>query len=353
VFVKKHAAAIKSSGVEIEIIAITVSPSAKLFEKKEYETIDENGIKTHNVELNSVFYKFIHVHLFWQYGILKKVYLQKVKPHFKPDIIHSNVLYPAAIMGDWLANREGLPHIITEHWSKVNDFMNKSFFSRYGLKAYNRAKKITVVSEFLGKNISGHLTDKEKIVRVPNVINTHVFNYEAKQSHPEKLVFTCTASWTAPKRPDLIFESLEKISHSIKRKITLNVIGRGPLLDELKNKKWTFSVNYHGNLDSSGIAAILHRSDFFLHASDMETFSIVTVEALATGTPVLTSQVGGLPELVNENNGLILQNRLEDWTQGIVKLTERNFDYEAISRSAQKFSVSEIGKAFREVYLSV
>ena len=58
-FVKKHAAAIKSAGVDIEVVAITVSPSSKTFEKKIYKHTDENGIVTHQIELNSRFYKWI------------------------------------------------------------------------------------------------------------------------------------------------------------------------------------------------------------------------------------------------------------------------------------------------------
>ena len=55
VFVKKHAAAIKSAGVDIEVLALTVSYSKKFYEKKVYKTTDENGVVTHLIELNSRF----------------------------------------------------------------------------------------------------------------------------------------------------------------------------------------------------------------------------------------------------------------------------------------------------------
>ena len=186
--------------------------SNKLFEKRIDKSVDEFGITTHSIELNSRFYKFIHLDLFLQFSFLKKYFLKNIKPAFKPDVIHSNVLYLAAIMGHRLADQEKLPHVITEHWSKVDKFMRKSLYASSGKKAYASAKVITVVSEFLKKSISKHVTYYDKISVVPNVINTEVFSYKAKGVSKEELVFTCVAHWTNPKRPDLIFKALENIS---------------------------------------------------------------------------------------------------------------------------------------------
>src|SRR4051812_582910 len=94
-FVQKHAKAIQKAGSEVVVMAITINPSKKIYEKRISKTVDPDGMITHHIELNSRFYKFIHLDLIWQYGILKSAYKRFVAPGFKPDIVHTNVLYPS------------------------------------------------------------------------------------------------------------------------------------------------------------------------------------------------------------------------------------------------------------------
>jgi glycosyltransferase involved in cell wall biosynthesis len=350
IFVKKHAAAIKAAGADVEVLAITVGPG-RFFQIRIDTSIDEYGITTHKIEFNSWFYKLIHLDLLIQFGFIRQIYYKRIKPKFQPDIIHSNVLYPAGVLGHKLAKKENLPHIITEHWSKVDKFMESSLYKGSGMKAYNSAKYVTVVSRFLKESIAKHIIDKEKIKVVPNAVDTNVFYFSEKKPN-EKLTFTCVAHWTFPKRPDIIFNALEKFSGG-KKNIILNIIGEGPLLNELKVKKWNFKVNYLGNLDRKDIAEKLRQSDYFLHASDIETFSIVIAEALSTGTPVLASNVGAIPELVIENNGVLCENSIESWSQGLHKLTQTGFDNKQISRESQRFGQEKIGESFMELYRSI
>src|SRR5436190_17009577 len=84
IFVKKHAEAIKKAGVEIEVLALTVNYSKRLYEKKVTVSTDENGIRTHLIEINSSVYKLIHVNLLLQCNFLKKYFKHEIKPSFKP-----------------------------------------------------------------------------------------------------------------------------------------------------------------------------------------------------------------------------------------------------------------------------
>jgi glycosyltransferase involved in cell wall biosynthesis len=353
VFVKKHAAAIASAGVEVIVLALVISHSSKLSEKKITEFTDENGVKTILITFNSRFYKLFYVNLFWQYHLLKKAYSEKIVPGFKAEIIHSNVLFPAGILAYWLSKELRLPHIITEHWSQVSKFMSKSLFASQGRKAYNEAKAVTVVSDFLKDSIREFFNAPEKIKIIPNVIDTKTFSYKEKIKKENEISFICVASWRSPKRPDLIFESLQRFSSGSKKQIVLNVVGEGSLLDDLKKREWNFKINYSGNLDSEALAEAYKRSDFFLHASDTETFSIVTAEALSMGTPALVSKAGALPDLVNEKNGILCENDIEAWIKGLEKLTSSAYDPKEISQSVQKFGAGKIGEEFKKLYSQV
>jgi glycosyltransferase involved in cell wall biosynthesis len=146
---------------------------------------------------------------------------------------------------------------------------------------------------------------------------------------------------------------LNKFSNRTNKKIVLNVVGEGPLLQNLKPKTWSFEVNYLGSKPPDEVAGILQNSDYFLHASEIETFSIVIAEALSTGTPVLASNVGAISELVNSKNGVLTSNTIDAWVKGLDELCGTEYDHAQIAESTQKFSEKNIGAQFTRLYESV
>ncbi|HEX3006672.1 MAG TPA: glycosyltransferase family 4 protein, partial [Bacteroidales bacterium] len=115
-----------------------------------------------------------------------------------------------------------------------------------------------------------------------------------------------------------------------------------------------FSIKWLGYLQKSEVARVLNNSGFFLHASELETFSIVTAEALATGTPVMVSNIGALPELVNENNGLLVENNLHEWIAGLKRIIKINYNKKEIAEKiAFKYSPESIAEKINSVYKSL
>jgi hypothetical protein len=123
--------------------------------------------------------------------LLKKE-ASKIISEFKPHIIHSHVLYPAAILGDKLSKKFNIPHIITEHWSKVNQFMANSLYAGLGKKAYLNASAVTVVSGFLKENILSFI-DPLRTHIVHNVVNASLFSYIPKTANSDTVTFTMVA----------------------------------------------------------------------------------------------------------------------------------------------------------------
>lgn len=347
VFVKKHAFAAAVEN-EVYILSLVIENSTKFYKKEILNFKDERGLNNTQIIISSKYYKLFHLLLFFQYRLLK-IEATKIVAGFKPQIIHSNVLYPAAILGYKLSKHYTLPHIITEHWSKVNKFMGKSLYARMGKKAYSQAKAVTVVSDFLKENILTYI-DPLRTHVVPNVVYTSLFSFKPKAICSDTITFTIVAHWTNPKRPDLVFYGLNKFANHTTKKIVLNVIGEGYLIHELKTKIWQFKVNYLGNKTPYELADTLQKSDYFLHASEIETFSIVIAEALSTGTPVLASNVGAISELINETNGVLTTNTVENWEKSLITLTGKQFNHELIANSTEKFSEKNIGEQFTRIY---
>lgn len=86
--------------------------------------------------------------------------------------------------------------------------------------------------------------------------------------------------------------------------VRLDVYGEGPHLEELVFLAGTAPVHFHGFVDDRAeLAALVAASDIALSVCPSETFGLAVLEALAAGTPVVTSDRGGARELVNAASG--------------------------------------------------
>ena len=351
IFIREHAKSIKTTNVHIKVLALLCVFDNVFYNKESEVIIDEDGIETHLIYLKSRYYKWLYVNIPFQYLSAWKYFRKNIYSSFQPDIIHSNIIYPSGIIGYFLSKKLNKPHIITEHWSKLDQFFSKNIYSFFGKMAYDKAASISVVSEFLKKRVEKHTVNRN-ICRVPNVLNNS-FGYKQKQIHPDTIVFSAIATWQKPKLPFLMMEAVELLQQSQDKQIEFILVGDGPLLDEMKHvaSGYNTKIRFTGNLDRKEIALVLERSDFFLHASEIETFSLVVIEALATGTPVIASNVGGIPELINMDNGLLCENNLNDWSQKINMALAITFNNEEISKKVLKlYSREEIGQLFLELY---
>src|ERR1035437_9997142 len=157
IFIKEHAHAIQTSENEIIVLALVVHRSKELCSKTISDNFDENGVRTVLIEINTRFRDIVYHAVPLQYQLFKSAFKKYIQPGFTPEIIHSNVIFPAGIIGNWLAKYLKKPHIITEHWTRVRNFSQKPVLSHWGKLAYQNSNRILPVSEFLKNEIAESL----------------------------------------------------------------------------------------------------------------------------------------------------------------------------------------------------
>lgn len=345
IFIKNHAKCFNTFS-NLIIVDFSIEYSNKIYSKNIGSQIDENGINTVRIQIKSRFYKILYYFIAYQKCILLQA-LKREKIRIESfECIVSNIIFPNGIVSWKLAKKYNKPLYHIEHWSNFETFLDNDFHRNKGRKFLEYVKKIIVVSEVLKKSVEKYVPN-EKIAVIPNVVAPG-FSFQAKNTNGEETVFLAIANWRAPKNPYLFLQALDKIGKE--KNLRLIMIGVGPQLDKVKSSTWTFKIDFHENMPQGDLEQYYHQADFFVHGSDYETFSLVPIEALISGTPVIASKVGVLPQVINETNGVLCENTFEDWYKGILKAINKNFDHYEISESIKnKFSYELITQKFKEV----
>lgn len=362
IFVKEHAHAIKTTNNKIVVLAIVINSGSEIYSKTLTDTFDESGMRVVLIEIKTRFKNILYYLIPFQYYLINKVFIKKIFPDFVPDIIHSNVIFPSGIIGDLLASNIKKPHIITEHWSRINTLLKKPVLSDMAIKAYQRATMVLPVSLFLMNKMKTLLPtiDSNKYHIIDNVIDSKLFYFKEKKPIKDCIKFCAIATWAEKKipdkKPELFIEALAQLQTQINETVILTMIGGGDMVSKLQRlcREKSIQANFVGFTNKVEIAKYLQESDFFIHASTIETFGVVIAESLMCGTPVICSNVGALPELIDESNGILCENNLNEWVNGLHKLIYFKFkNQEIANKNKRKFSKEVVAEKIDELYNEV
>lgn len=126
---------------------------------------------------------------------------------------------------------------------------------------------------------------------------------------------------------------------------TLHIVGSGEIEEELKQQYSGYpQIKWQGQMNWESFRPLLEKARFMvLPAEWSENNPLSILESLSLGTPVLGSNIGGIPELITEDNGETFEaGNSEDLRQSIERMWNRqDFDYSAISRTATTMYADE------------
>ena len=139
------------------------------------------------------------------------------------------------------------------------------------------------------------------------------------------------------------------------RDVSLDVVGGGRQLEALQEQADALGladrVTFHGHVgDAETVRMLLDRADIYVSASRVEGLPRATVEALARALPVVTTDAGGVRELVAPDLVLPIDDR-RGLRQAVVRLLDDSAAYEAVSETNLRRAY-EIRELAREQHLS-
>ena len=292
-------------------------------------------------------------------SIVNKLQSEGVLDFTKFDVLHHNVTYPMGTIATYIKEKFHLPLVLTEHSTRFlghpDDTM--SFIERLVAKYVMRKVDVLCpVSKNLEAAILKNFLVKKSVV-VKNVVDADLFTISNKKSGSVKTLLHISTLQNQQKN---IFGLIEAVSILSKKRndFILKIIGDGPS-DDLMNaiKKYSLSEDVYTFLGAQSIEKVaeeMSHADAVVLFSNFENLPCVISEAHMAGIPVISSNVGGISEMIDATNGLLVSAKNTE--QLVAALNDfldvkHLFSSEEIRKNAmEEYSYQAVGQKFLEIY---
>ena len=254
-------------------------------------------------------------HLSWSSRIAKgniDALVNKINFQTLPDIIHAHVSFPAGYIAMQLSRRYGIPYIITEHSGPFPfpEFMKHGRISSLISEPIANAAEVIAVSSSLAASIEEHTHVQAKII--PNLVDTDFFVPGLGSKSKEILRLFCMSQMTIAKGAWELLNALQKLKAE-GLDYCMYWAGEGNQKPKLLAKALEYGLAKHviftGHLSRSQALYQYQQCDCLVMPSHIESFSIVLIEAMACGKPVIATDCGGPKDIVNDSNGILVPKR--------------------------------------------
>ena len=276
---------------------------------------------------------------------------------FRPDVLHAHGYDPgfAAVLAGRLLR---VPVVISEHYSAFPmGGLDRRQLARARF-AFARAERVLPVSRALEAGIRRHGLEGAFEV-LPNVVDTALFHPPEASPPEEPYRFLFVGRMDPIKGVDTLLAAAATLGDAV-RPWHLDLVGDGPYraryeaLADVPGLRGR--VTFHGTLDKAEIALFMRRAHLLVLPSRWENAPCVVIEALASGLPVLASDVGGIPELIDEATGrLVPPETPEALGRELLRSLEdgARHDRAAIVARGRTFDLRVIGQRLDGIYRSV
>jgi len=345
----------KSNPRTFDMHFCTLAPTGKL-----HEELGHKGFRAHSLNFRGMQNIFV-------------VYLRLLKLLKKErfDVVHTH-LFLSSVIGLTAARVAGIKFcVITRHYSDYMYLFGNILKIKLDRLCLRIADKVIAVSDAVAKVI--HDRDKiniSKIVVIHNGIDLDVFLRSDNDStavkkelgiNNDSFVIGAVGSLHPRKGHSLLINAIPLvIEHNPKAKFVL--IGDGPLWEGLKKQIKEMNLDSYVILCGyrSDINRLIAAFDIFIQPSIEEGFGISILEAMASKKAVIASNIGGIPEIVQDNKtGIFIPPANHEkiaeailWAmrnpQVIKKMGESGY-----LRVKNTFSINKMIEEYEKVYLSL
>ncbi len=222
-------------------------------------------------------------------------------------------------------------------------------------KWFTSVEKLTIVtpSNWLAELVSQSFFQDYPVKVINNGIDLNVFNptrniFIKKYNIPDekKILLGVAFGWGERKGLDVFIELYKRLDKNIYQLI---LVGTNEIIDEVLPKG---IISIHKTENLKELAELYTSADLFVNPTREDNYPTVNMEALACGTPVLTFQTGGSPEIIDDSCGSVVDcNDIDSMVREIERIcTEVPYTTENCLLRAQSFDMNDRFKEYVKLY---
>jgi glycosyltransferase involved in cell wall biosynthesis len=220
----------------------------------------------------------------------------RVARTFRPEVVYAHVLVPAGLIAA-LASRA--PLVVTAHGQDVRNVGRIPGVRSATRYVVRRAAAIVAVSDYLRRELEERVpAARGKTVVIDSGVDLARFRVQPARADASGPAFLCIGGLTERKNVVRLAEAFELVGEG-----TLTFAGDGPLRPQLEGRP---GVTLLGSVPQAELPELIGVSDVVCQPSLVEPFGQALLEAMACGRPVVATAVGGPPEFVSPEAGVLV-----------------------------------------------
>ena len=276
-----------------------------------------------------------------------------IKLKFKKDfdIIHAHNIPSALAMKNSTGKKILTIHgIFSKQIGQIHNTSLENISRKYEINALSWADVITVIS----KESSNYYSNfGYEVSQIPNGINISGLKQKSDKQYPKQIIYAGRLS------KEKGSETLFKICNQLNDEVDLIIVGDGPEKQKFKDIKLKKNIHFIGYQSHEKTISLIRGSDILIQPSLSEGISTTLLEAMACKTCIVTSNVGGNLELIENYKTGILIDPTDDklFIETIYQLVHDESLRKKLSETAfdiiEEYDWKNIGKKYLQLYESL
>jgi len=265
------------------------------------------------------------------------------------DVIDAHYFYPDGVAAARIADELGLPLVISARGSDINSIGRIAFARERMRRAAERAQALIAVSSDLAKTMAELGMPEQRIHVLRNGVDTEMFAPFSRSEARARFGLPNSGSWVLGVGNLVPEKGFELLIHAIAGldDVRLVLVGEGPLRSQLAALGKSLAPNrvaFRANMPQEQLRYAYAAANVLALPSLREGWPNVVLEALACGTPVVASAVGGLPEILPDGapGRLVLERKVDVWRNALRDVLDAPILAERAHAYAGKFGWDEV-----------
>jgi glycosyltransferase involved in cell wall biosynthesis len=198
------------------------------------------------------------------------------------------------------------PVVLHVHGSSFDTFVREAgpLLAALQRTVLGASDEVVVLSEYW-RDVLAERVDRDRVSVVPNAVDPELYE-PADDSDEVRVVFV--SNLIERKGVEEFLAAVERVSEAAETEFAVDVAGDGPLHGSVEELAAAHEgVEYHGYVSEERKRELLEKGTVFVLPTAAEGLPIAILEAMAGGNAVLSTTVGSIPEVVDEDRGVLVE----------------------------------------------